>query len=137
MTASKIAITIDDNTLKQLDGLVKSRLFPSRSRAIQDAVKEKIARIEKRRLARECAKLDHEFEQSFAEKDSSVPWERIHFVDDFFIWRTPFRCIYCAFRNGRLSDSSGKRYNSISSTQTTYQTKYTIALRRIICLCLY
>ena len=36
MTASKIAITIDDDTLKQLDILVKSKLFSNRSRAIQD-----------------------------------------------------------------------------------------------------
>lgn len=75
MTASKIAITIDDSTLKQLNGLVKSRLFPSRSMAIQDAVKEKIARIEKRRLARKCAKLDPEFEQSFAEEGFSSELE--------------------------------------------------------------
>lgn len=27
MTASKIAITIDDNTLKRLDTLVKSKIF--------------------------------------------------------------------------------------------------------------
>ena len=42
MTASKIAITIDDNTLKQLDILVKSKLFPNRSRAIQEAIAEKL-----------------------------------------------------------------------------------------------
>ncbi|HOP47805.1 MAG TPA: ribbon-helix-helix domain-containing protein [Desulfobacteraceae bacterium] len=75
MTASKIAITIDDNTLKQLDGLVKSKLFPSRSNAIQEAVKEKIARIEKRRLSQECTKLDPEFEQSFSEEGFSSELE--------------------------------------------------------------
>ncbi|RJR23327.1 MAG: CopG family transcriptional regulator [Desulfobacteraceae bacterium] len=71
MTASKIAITIDDNTLKQLDGLVKSKLFPNRSRAIQEAITEKLSRLEKRRLAQECAKLDPDFEKSLAEEGLS------------------------------------------------------------------
>jgi metal-responsive CopG/Arc/MetJ family transcriptional regulator len=75
MAASKIAITIDDNTLKQIDVLVKSKLFPNRSRAIQEAIAEKLMRLEKRRLAQECAKLDPEFEQSFAEEGLSSELE--------------------------------------------------------------
>ncbi|PIE88889.1 MAG: CopG family transcriptional regulator, partial [Acidobacteria bacterium] len=47
MATSKIAVTIDKNTLVQLDLLVKSRVFPSRSRAIQEAVSEKLAHIAK------------------------------------------------------------------------------------------
>jgi metal-responsive CopG/Arc/MetJ family transcriptional regulator len=35
MAASKIAITIDDRMLKQIDILVKSKFFPNRSKAIQ------------------------------------------------------------------------------------------------------
>lgn len=42
MAVSKIAITIDSNLLKEIDMLVKSNLFPSRSKAIQEAVAEKI-----------------------------------------------------------------------------------------------
>ena len=57
MATSKIAITIEKTTLNQLDLLVKAHRFPNRSRAIQEAVAEKIERIEKIRLARECAKL--------------------------------------------------------------------------------
>ena len=68
MAASKIAITLDNNMLKRLDMLVKSNFFPNRSKAIQEAVAEKLTRIEKSRLARECAKLDPEFEQSLAEE---------------------------------------------------------------------
>ena len=75
MTASKIAITIDDNTLKQLDVLVKSKLFPNRSRAIQEAITEKLIRLEKRRLAQECSKLDPDFEQSLAEEGLSSELE--------------------------------------------------------------
>lgn len=68
MAASKIAITIDDKILKQLDNLVKARHFPNRSKAIQDAVAEKLCRLERSRLAQECAKLDPEFERSLAEE---------------------------------------------------------------------
>jgi metal-responsive CopG/Arc/MetJ family transcriptional regulator len=75
MTASKIAITIDDNTLKQLDILVKSKLFPNRSRAIQEAIAEKLTRLEKRRLAQECSKLDPKFEQSIADEGLSSELE--------------------------------------------------------------
>ena len=68
MATSKIAITIDQNLLYRLDFLVKSQRFTNRSRAIQEAVAEKLARIEKSRLAQECAKLDPRFEQEMAEE---------------------------------------------------------------------
>jgi len=68
MATSKIAITIDQNLLYRLDSLVKSEKFTNRSRAIQEAVEEKLARIEKNRLAQECAKLDPKFEQEIAEQ---------------------------------------------------------------------
>jgi hypothetical protein len=42
-----------------------------RSRAIQDAVAEKLARMERSRLAAECAKLDPEFEKALAEEGLS------------------------------------------------------------------
>jgi metal-responsive CopG/Arc/MetJ family transcriptional regulator len=75
MAASKIAITIDDRMLKQIDILVKSKLFPNRSKAIQEAVAEKLMRLEKNRLAEECAKLDSAFEQSMAEEGFSTEME--------------------------------------------------------------
>jgi len=68
MATSKIAITIDQNLLHRLDFLVKSQRFANRSRAIQEAVAEKLARIERSRLAQECAKLDPKFEQEMAEE---------------------------------------------------------------------
>jgi len=68
MGASKMAITLDNNMVKKLDMLVKSNIFPNRSKAIQEAVVEKLTRMEKSRLAQECAKLDPEFEQSLAEE---------------------------------------------------------------------
>ena len=75
MATSKIAITIDDKMLKQIDILVKSKFFPNRSKAIQEAVAEKLMRLEKSRLAQECAKLDSDFEQSMAEEGFSAEME--------------------------------------------------------------
>jgi metal-responsive CopG/Arc/MetJ family transcriptional regulator len=68
MSSVKIAITIDSGALKRVDGLVAKKVFPNRSRAIQAAVAEKLARMEHGRLAAECAKLDPVFEKAFAEE---------------------------------------------------------------------
>jgi metal-responsive CopG/Arc/MetJ family transcriptional regulator len=71
MSRSKIAITIDESTLERLDELVEQSMFPSRSQAIQEAVDEKLARLKRNRLARECAKLNPAFEKSLAEEGLS------------------------------------------------------------------
>ena len=68
MSTEKIAITIEEKMLARLDELVKNRVFPSRSRLIREAVREKLERLDRSRLARECAKLDSEFEKSLAEE---------------------------------------------------------------------
>jgi len=68
MSSSKIAITLNSEVLLQVDALVKRRMFPSRSRAIQEAVKEKLERLSNSRLAQECLKLDPEQEQALAEE---------------------------------------------------------------------
>ena len=68
MRRKKVAISIDSSTLKKVDDLVYRAVFPSRSQAIETAVREKLARLEQGRLARECAKLDPAFEQALAEE---------------------------------------------------------------------
>ena len=68
MARAKIAISLDEHTLDRLDQLVRARVFPNRSQAIQEAVVEKLSRLEHGRLARECAKLDPAFEKSLAEE---------------------------------------------------------------------
>lgn len=68
MPRAKVAISLDEDTLDRLDRLVRARVFPNRSRAIQEAVAEKLSRMEHRRLARECAKLDPAFEKTLAEE---------------------------------------------------------------------
>ncbi|MBX3330821.1 MAG: ribbon-helix-helix protein, CopG family [Nitrospira sp.] len=67
MAKSKVAISLDESTLDRLDKLVQKAAFTSRSQAIQEAVDEKLARLNRSRLARECAKLDPAFEKSLAE----------------------------------------------------------------------
>lgn len=72
MSTTKVAITLDQNTLERLDQLVKKQnIFPNRSRAIQEAVEEKLERMERSRLARECAKLNPTFEKAIAEEGIS------------------------------------------------------------------
>ena len=75
MAASKIAITIDDKILRRLDLLVQSNVFPNRSKAIQEAIEDKLIRLDKTRLAQECAKLDRAFEQTLAEEGLSSELE--------------------------------------------------------------
>jgi len=71
MGRSKVAISLDESTLERLDQLVKKRVFPNRSQAIEEAVAEKLARLERSRLAQECAKLDPAFEKALAEEGLS------------------------------------------------------------------
>jgi metal-responsive CopG/Arc/MetJ family transcriptional regulator len=68
MSAAKVAITIDAELLERIDRLVEQRKFPNRSRAIQEAVRDKLERMDRGRLARECAKLDRVVEQQMADE---------------------------------------------------------------------
>lgn len=76
MAKSKITMFLEKSTLYQLDRLVERRVFPSRSQAIQEAVAEKLKRLEQGRLARESAKLDPRFEKALAEEGFSRELER-------------------------------------------------------------
>jgi len=71
LSRAKIAISLDETTLARLDRLVKQEIFPNRSRAVEVAVAEKLERIERSRLARECAKLERQFEKALAEEGLS------------------------------------------------------------------
>jgi metal-responsive CopG/Arc/MetJ family transcriptional regulator len=68
MAKAKLAVTLDERLLMEVDRLVRSRLFPNRSRAIEEAVQEKLERMNQNRLARECAKLDPNEEKAIAEE---------------------------------------------------------------------
>ena len=77
MAQAKIAISLDEKMLQQLDRLVAETIFPNRSQAIQAAVQEKLARLEQGRLARECLKLDPDYEETLAEEG---------FAEDALTW---------------------------------------------------
>lgn len=71
MNKRKIAVTVDGNIIKHLDNLVKKHIFENRSQAVQEAVREKLERMDRSRLARECAKLNPAFEKEIAEEGIS------------------------------------------------------------------
>lgn len=71
MPKAKIAISIDEKVLERVDGLVQNQVFGNRSQAIEDAVAEKLERLDRIRLAAECAKLDPSREKELAEEGLS------------------------------------------------------------------
>jgi metal-responsive CopG/Arc/MetJ family transcriptional regulator len=75
MSVAKVTISIDESLLKRVDRLVSSNVFVNRSQAIQEAVEEKVSRLDKTRLAQECAKLDKAFEQALADEGLGVEKE--------------------------------------------------------------
>ena len=71
MSVAKVAITLNETLLQKIDRLVRQKVFPNRSKAIQEAVEEKILKLDRNRLARECAKMDPKSEQTIAEEGIS------------------------------------------------------------------
>ena len=68
MARAKIAITVDEHALEEIDRLVREGLFANRSKAFEAAVQERIAQLHRSRLARECARLDRAEEQALADE---------------------------------------------------------------------
>jgi len=71
MSKTKIAITLDEELIEELDRLVSDHVFQNRSRAIQQAVNEKLRHLKRSRLAKECSKLNPSFEKAMAEEGLS------------------------------------------------------------------
>lgn len=68
MSTAKVTISLDSKVLRKVDRLVRSKTFPSRSRAVQAAIEEKLERMNRTRLAIECEKLDVAAEQKMADE---------------------------------------------------------------------
>jgi Arc/MetJ-type ribon-helix-helix transcriptional regulator len=66
MATTKIAVTLESHTLREVDQWVREGRFRNRSRAIQSAVAEMLARRKRRRLLEELAKLNPKRERSLA-----------------------------------------------------------------------
>lgn len=75
--STRIAVTIDEQLVEELDVLVGQGAFVSRSAAVEDALRRRLVKSNQRRLARECAKLDPVEEQALAEEGMA---------EDFSTW---------------------------------------------------
>jgi Arc/MetJ-type ribon-helix-helix transcriptional regulator len=76
MSRAKIAITVDEEALTEVDRLVRNGIFPNRSQAFEVAVVERLDRMKRSRLARESAKLDKAEEAALANESyaGDVEW---------------------------------------------------------------
>jgi len=52
MSKTKIAITLDEDFIAEIDHLIKEHTFMNRSQAIQEAVKDKLQKIKKSTISR-------------------------------------------------------------------------------------
>lgn len=68
MPAAKIAITVDQKIVNQIDRLVKEGKYKSRSSVIQEALEEKLKSKKRKRLITELAMLDPKEERSLADE---------------------------------------------------------------------
>ena len=68
MPKEKVAVTIDRDLLSRLDRLVAEGRYASRSSAVEEAVEERLEKVELTRLARGSAKLEPGFEQALADE---------------------------------------------------------------------
>ncbi len=75
IATEKITVTLDRDIVTRLDQLVEEKIFPNRSCAVQAAVSDKLDRLQRSRVARECAKLDPAFEKALAEEGLAQDWK--------------------------------------------------------------
>ncbi len=69
MPTSKVAISLDQQILRLVDRWVTQGRYASRSQAIQTAIREKMERWKRSRLADEAKLLNIKEERSLAEED--------------------------------------------------------------------
>lgn len=68
MPTTKVAITLDEEILEEIDRLVKEKKYPNRSKAIQDAIKYRLEKWRKTRMVEEAQKFDPDEEKAMAEE---------------------------------------------------------------------
>ena len=74
MPAVKVAVSLEEKSVRELDRWVRERKYPNRSRAVQAAVDALSQRQGRLQLALEAVKLDPAEEQQLAEEFASEPW---------------------------------------------------------------
>lgn len=80
MAKTRVAISLDSQILMRVDRLVRDAHYPNRSQAIEAAVLVHLERLDGRRLAEECAKLDRAAERVLAEAglaEGGAAWPEI------------------------------------------------------------
>jgi Arc/MetJ-type ribon-helix-helix transcriptional regulator len=71
----KIAVTVDERSLTELDRWVREGRYPNRSKAVQSALTLLAERDRRSRLARELDKLNPREERQLAEEAlGDAPW---------------------------------------------------------------
>ena len=65
---TKVAVSIDERLIREVDLLVRDARYASRSQAIEAAVADHLRRVQRRRLAEACAVLDPAEEVALAEE---------------------------------------------------------------------
>ena len=75
MPKRKVAVTLDAKLVYRVDALVSQQQFESRSQAVEAALAENLQRLDRTRLAHECAKLDPAEEQRLAEEGLAATGE--------------------------------------------------------------
>ncbi len=68
MRKAKVALSLDSEVLRRVDELVARAAFASRSSAVEAAIREKLERMDRRRLSEEAARLDPDLEKRMAEE---------------------------------------------------------------------
>lgn len=68
MPKAKIAITIEEQLLRELDRAVKQGRFTTRSEAVEQAIRKALKAEQLGQFERECAKIDPEEEKALAEE---------------------------------------------------------------------
>ena len=79
MPATKIAITVGEETVRQIDRLVKEGKYRSRSNAIQEALNDRLRDWRRKRLLKELSSLDPAEERELAEEAlhaEGAEWEK-------------------------------------------------------------
>lgn len=68
MAKAKIAISLEEDLVKEIDRWVSEGQYPSRSKAVQETLKEKITNWRRKRLIEEVSKLNSKEEQAMTEE---------------------------------------------------------------------
>ena len=76
MSTTKVAVSLEAETVRAIDRWVREGRFPNRSRAVQAALAEMRTRHKRSRLIEALAKIDCNQERALAEETFSgeAPW---------------------------------------------------------------